>query len=369
MNSSDKTIIFTAFRSITGPLVKSLVEQMSFLKKYEKTHSIIFISSYKTEAPVQYIREVTGLRIDKHISLSDEYEDIVLPKTYPSWNHLYDALDVSHLGNNVTDVFIFGSLLSSACGMNRESNKLNHFVKTSQQMNFVANGRLIHIACVLSKLSNNLGVPLHEICYDPCENSLALLDKTHSFRPKYIRCYHGYDSKYFGFERLDSLSYYLDDTSGFEFERTKKKHDITFGMTVITDAREAVYQKIRHFLDSNSHLRLNFLLKHKDLGIDNLVDRDTYLDMIADSRYTFIAPPYDQNQFSVYRFQESLANDCLPLIFEDVRIDEFEESFGVDLSPLKILYDDVKIPDEATRVELLEYFKNKCLKIERLPTI
>lgn len=362
MNSSKPIILFSVLRPITSKFSKSLIEQICILRRFERTHEIVLLHNYKTDTSIKYITEVTGLRIDYDISLHDEYENIVNPKKFKTWIDYYDSIEITK--KKVDACYIFGSLLSSACGMNRESNKLDYFLSTWQQMNFYANGIMIQLALYHCKISNEQNIPLNEICYDPCENSLSLISKDKNCYPRNIKCLHGYSSEYFGLTRLDSLNEYLINHQSFmNIHDTKNKiYDVVFGMTVITKNREEPYQKIKKFID-NSPLNIKFLLKHNEQNIDQFISRDSYLELIAQTRFTFITPPYDKNQFSVYRFQESLYNDCLPLIFDDVRIDEFSKSFNVQdrIKELVISYDLHELMSEEKRVELLSYFKEKCL--------
>jgi len=125
-------------------------------------------------------------------------------------------------------------------------------------------------------------------------------------------------------------------------------------------------------LNANKNLNVKLFVRHKRLEIDTFINRDDYLDAISKSRYTLLIPPYDLKHFSIYRFVESINNDCLPLITSDVYIDDFVKSFGIDLeiiNKLIVEYSTIgnKVNEfsESERVELLEYFKTKCLTYER----
>jgi len=362
-----QSIVVFFTRAVSSKFTKSLIEQATILKEYQKDYHFYFVTNKKTDIIVTDICDVAGL--DKSnitcIFTDEKYEASVRPKKYSSWLEFihsetwFDELD------NVKHIIIFGGLLSSACGINREMMKLDYYLGNQQQMNFVTNGSLMCIMFQLIKFSNEKNIPLHEICYDPTENSLDLL---HVYVCKNLICYHGYDVPRWKMNRLDSLQYYLASTFDLE-DSSEKDLDVVFGYTATTKDREKQYDIISQYIDSLSDLKVQTFRKHNRLGIDTFIDRDSYLSYIKRARFTFIIPPYDLSHFSVYRFIESIHNNCLPLIACDVKTNEFIQSFALDndkVSRLIFNYND-EFPeiDESERLELIEYFRDKILKYER----
>lgn len=365
-------ILFTT-RPITSKYTKSLIEQMCIMKEYtDKGHDIILFTCKRKEENLRYIEEVAGIKISKMISYIDDYDRCMRdPKPiYDSWYEFIEKEDWITQLDDVAEIVVFGALQSDAGKLTREWAGLNRMMTTRNQMNFVANGTYMSGLFQLVKLSRERKVPIHEICYDPTEHSLSLLT---DYLPHELHCYHGYDWPDYDLERLDSLQEYLNKEEGFWsfFQDKEKSVDLCFGFTALTAHREEQYDQLMASLDANE-VNAKLFIRHKRLGIDTFVKRDEYLDNIRKARYTLIIPPYDLKHFSVYRFLESIHNECLPLITKDVHIEDFVKSF--ELSPEyinKITVDYLTIGNkinelsESERLEILEYFKGKCLQTER----
>jgi hypothetical protein len=366
-----KNIVLFTTRPITSKYTKSLIEQMSILKEYQDMgYGIIFVSPKSSQKNIDYIEEVAGIKIDKFISYKDHYAEVVFKKKYKTWNEYIENVSLFEDLENIEHIVCFGGILSDATGLTRNRNHIGKIFNSWNQMNFTANGTYLTGLFQLIKLSRERSIPFHEICFDPCENSIAQFD---DFQPYKYNCYHGYDWPEYSLERLDSLQHYLltQPKKSILF-KNEKEIDLCFGFTALTRAREAEYDLIMNGLDRIENLNVKLYVRHKGLNIDTFVNRDIYLDSIQKSKYTLIIPPYDKKHFSVYRFIESIDNDCLPLIIEDTYIVDFVKSFGLENEKVKQIitsYDrigeSVSIMKEEKRLELLSYFKEKCLVEER----
>lgn len=374
MKKSKSIILFTT-RPITSKYTKSLIEQMCILKEYQDNgYKIILWTPKKSKKTAEYIEQVSGITIDEMICYIDDYKRCMTsPKPiYDTWHEFLKKEDWVSQFKNVTDIVMFGGILSDASGLTREKNKIGPMMNTRAQMNFAQNGSYLVAIYQLVKMSRDNKIPIHEICFDPCENSISQLT---DYYPHELHCYHGYDWDEYKLKRLDSLQAYLNSSPnglGQFFEDVKKDCDITFGFTALTKHREQQYDDVMEGLNANKNLNVKLFVRHKRLEIDTFINRDDYLDAISKSRYTLLIPPYDLKHFSIYRFVESINNDCLPLITSDVYIDDFVKSFGIDLeiiNKLIVEYSTIgnKVNEfsESERVELLEYFKSKCLNYER----
>lgn len=365
-----KNVILFTTRPITSKYTKSLIEKMSILKEYQdKGANIIFVTPKTDPRNAKYIEEVAGIKISETVSYKEHYHNVVFPKKYKNWYEYLDNVSLFENLNHVDQIVVFGGLLSDATGITRKINGMKKIMNTWQQMNFTANGTYITGLLQLIKLSREFKIPFHEICYDPCENNIDLF----SYKPYEYKCYHGYDWPEYNLKRLDSLQHYLLNApkKSVLFYDDEKEIDICFGFTALTKAREKQYDDVMTSLE-NCGLKTKIYVRHKSLGIDTFVDRDTYLDDIKKSKYTLIIPPYDLMHFSVYRFIESIHNGCLPLITKDVNIDDFINSFNIDkqiCNKIIVNYSEIgnrvsSISDNE-REKILEYFKSKCLKIEK----
>lgn len=348
---------------------------MCILKEYQdKGDNIILWTPKKSPKNVEYIEAVSGIRINESVCYIEDYKRCMTnPKPiYDSWYEFLEEEDWISQFEDISHIVVFGGILSDASGLTREKNKLNPIMKTKNQMNFVANGSFLVGLLQLVKMSKERKIPMHEICYDPCENSLSQLT---DYPPHELHCYHGYDWPDYKLQRLDSLQAYLkEERSGlmaFIDNDTDKSIDVCFGFTALTEHREKQYDDLMNGLEQN-HVNAKLFIRHKKLGIDTFVNRDEYLDNIKASKYTLMIPPYDLKHFSIYRFVESIYNDCLPLITADVYVDDFVKSFEIspeNINKITVEYstigNKVKELTEDERLKLLDYFKSKCLSYER----
>jgi hypothetical protein len=71
--------------------------------------------------------------------------------------------------------------------------------------------------------------------------------------------------------------------------------------------------------------------------------------------------PYDPLTFSIYRMQESLHLDCLPLIHNTCNIEHIIDDFDLDKNVIeKLLVGDEFQPfSEAERCDIIDYLKPK----------
>lgn len=373
-----KNIIIFTTRPITSKYTKSLIEQMRILKEYQSNgYNLILWTPKSLAKNTEYILQVSGVLIDEMVCYIDDYRRCMVdhkPPMYDTWYEFLDKEDWISQFENVSDIIVFGAMLSDAGSLTRKKNVYNSMLNKRAQMNFIQNGSYLCALFQLVKLSRERKIPIHEICYDPCEISL---DQLTDYSPYKLYCYHGYDYPDCKLQRLDSLQSYLEVKTNNWLENffdndSTKDYDIVFGFTALTKHREKQYDDVMEGLDFNSELKTKLFVRHKRLNIDTFINRDDYLGFIDRSRYTLLIPPYDLKHFSVYRFIESIYNNCLPLITSDVFTDDFIKSFDIDKEFIKKITVDYstignKISEinEDERLSILDYFKSKCLSYDK----
>jgi hypothetical protein len=349
---------------------------MCILKEYQDNgYNITFLTPKKSLKGISFIEEVAGIKINKVLQYGEHYNAMAF-EPYPIYDTWLEYLENERIFDEdfqVDEIVIFGSIISDAGNLTREKNLLRRILHTRNQMNFAANGSYIMGMFQLIKLSRNNKIPVHEICFDPCENSISQMV---DYKPYKLYCYHGYDWPDYNLIRLDSLQHYLNRekiglANFFEEVDVEKDLDVCFGFTALTSHRERQYDNVMEGLNKSQEVRnivTKIFIRHKKLNIDTFVDRDTYLSNIKRARYTLIIPPYDLCHFSIYRFIESIYNNCLPLITSDVYVDDFVSSFGISRETInKITVDYSTIGNrinqisESEREDLLQYFKDICL--------
>lgn len=357
-----KNILIYINRSYTSKYNKSLIEQMSVLREYDKTnYTFTLLTHYKTSKPIEYVESVANIKFDDIINFDEFYESIVFSKKYDTWLKLYESKDFEdktiELGK-VDKVYMFGGILSKAANLRRETNGLDLLMLKSGQMNFKQVGISVTGALLCLRASTDNDCELNEFCYDVSENSLNLL--TH-IKPKKYRLLHGYDLPDLGIERFDSLQYYLKNSPQTNIHKlidteNEKIYNIVFGMTILTEDRLEIYNNVQKINN------VKLFVKNKFDGTDTFIPRDEYIDYIKQSRFTIIIPTYDKRSFSIYRLIESVYYDCLSLFTRDCYLVDIIKTFNFDeriINKLIIDYNEIKLLDERERLEILTYLKDK----------
>lgn len=63
---------------------------------------------------------------------------------------------------------------------------------------------------------------------------------------------------------------------------------------------------------------------------------ENYIDILRQSKYTYITTSYIKDVFAIDRFMTAIFNDCLPLISEDTNVVDVSKTFNYDFNKLKI---------------------------------
>lgn len=347
--------IFYTCRNVTGMFSAGLLCNIKILESLSS--NIDFLTSHKTDKGKQYIEHSIGLNINDSLNLYSEWY-INHGMHLNNWMDVYDQIDVSPL-KKYDSLHIFGGLHFPQSNLTRFSKRCNIFPNDRGQLKFRQTG--IHIVNIMAihKAHVVYNIPLHEFSYDSDELCSGMFNVPQNNSKYYL--YHIYDMPRYGMDRIDSLQYYFSYPNKNEYlSPTEKLYDLTFGYTIFPYGNRPHYETYVNTIASKFDC-VNIYVKNTVTGENNSIDRDQYLEKISKSKYTLILPSYDNSCFSLYRFIESIYNDCLPLIHRDCTITEVEKSYNVDLSQL--------ITDECfsekRRMELLTYYKNKFLSYEK----
>lgn len=372
--------IILVYMGAVGPkssMLQSMKEQLSILKIYEKKYDYVYITSGKGTQGSSLIEEWTGIKFKKVISTFNLYEEEVRSKKYDGWATFYDkhtcivensGVDIS----KVKEILIMGSIENIPTKYTREDNGLYLLLKNNKQtsMNFVSLGKNIHVLFSLARFGKNNNVSVHTVMLDPMENTL---DQLGEWAPNETKTYFGYS---FAPEilRIDALQYhYLENKSPFDFKEDKE-YDFVFGATFMAGDRNDEYEKIKILFDSPWRKnKSKFFIRNDKEGIDTRVNREEYMRYLEKSRFTMVIPSYEKSCFSIFRFLESLENDCLPIITDNCNTDDFLKSFDLPLKYLdeikinpKDIFEFVSSISEEDRVVLLKILKNEFLISKKL---
>ena len=366
-----KLVVFSP-KAINSAFYRTNFCRLSVLNDIKDQYETVFITFRKdTDKAIKQIFESSGFLFDKCISYASHLEEqftIGKPKQYGSWSEYLDKVDLFSELDNVEQLIIAGNPLSTGSGINRKKNALGNLMETQKFMGFASTCNYVVGMLQMVNLAKRTGCKVHNLIRDPLENTLSHTDYLNT---SVMEDYHDYDSPSYGFHRFDGYQHYLINNSTSRLFTPDKTIDFTFGFSVITKEREEVYQQFVKGVDIKNPKNRIFI-RNKFIELDTFLDRDAYLDIIEQSRFTLQVPSYDVNHFSTARLVESLYRDCLPFISKDTVTEEFAPSFGIGSDLLgEIVVDYSEIQDridnmnEVKRLELLSELKTKVLNYER----
>lgn len=331
----------------------SLYGQVIHLKdKYDK---VIVMHPYKTEK----VLEAIPIHVDESISFFDKIMDEVVPKKHATWHDFYMSLDYD-LGH-IDDVWFFGGSMSEGSYLKRKWPWcLDKHLDKYQYMNYISVAKLYTTQYIALWVANKYDAQIYELCYDPGEFSMSLVEDERIKPKKDVIVYHGYDIPSLGIKRLDSFQEYLQTTTTtFTFDT----YDFVFGYSYMTKEREATHNTIQELYNSidDKYDKLLFV-KNKIEDHNSFLSREEYMRYIQASRFTLIMPAYEKDCFSIYRLLESVYHDCVPLIHESCNIKDVSESYGFNLERLIVNKDSINtllgMPDSEHEA-LLMYLKEQ----------
>ena len=363
MNNTElnKGILFSS-RATTGREGKYVSRHMCIIKS--QCGVIDHLNSNDTQHTKINIEKYSNLKINSSENL---YGDFYLEegRKMSSWEEVYKNIDVTPL-KKYNYLYLFAGIDLPSSGMTRFGNRVGVFPKDRGQIKFVSHGKLFVNVLALLKAHREYEIPIHEYQYDTGEIALPLFHEDYRPEPAKYASYYNHDVPEYGIQRMDSLQYYLaDQRSRNTLFSVDKDIDFTFAYTVLKTSNR---QDFPQFVDGVASKFKNSKVYTKNYftGVDTSIDSDLYTDLITRTRFTLILPAYDRKSFAIDRFLTSLNADCLPLLHKDGNMNIMESSYGVSLDKLVISHpDDVKKYTEDYRLELLEYYKDKFLKVEK----
>ena len=356
-------------------LRKVMTEYMSFLQEYQDngyklilyhTYSNIrFLKKYKITFD-EYIQDTVYYRKDPHCTKNWKYFVENSPLIKSDIAERYD----------IEMACVFSNILSNMPGFTRGSKTITartlYESGSNKLINFASIGRQYHRFLVFGEFARMNKIHINEFTYDPDELSYDLI-----YKPEEVshNLYFIYDIPKYNMKRIDAFQYYfltqnnLEQHNIFFDEEDEKKYDFVLGFTISAKKRMFVYDIIKYCINQFPQNRVKIFKKVKGEEEKSLIARDDYLKYISLARFTLILPAYDATTFSGIRFIESIANNCLPLVYDKCEYTDFVNSFNIDEEKWnEILIDensDISKISEEKRVQLLQYFKDKVLIVEK----
>lgn len=278
--------------------------EVIFLSKFsEKNRIISLLNKHNRDAFFDDIILVSDV-------LNDNFED------YDNWRGYYDSINLENLPK-VSKIIEVGSGVSAGTKLQDGQVNYEQFFDKYGQWNYISVRNIRTFICLMTKISIENNIELEHYIRDPQEFNYN--DIRSGFEGLTVKRYFQYNSPLRDFKRNDA---FLDYYKQFLNKEFKKTHKLTFGYSVQTEDR--ISQDIISIEN-----KYNILVKDKYRKIDTFVDRDEYLNLISKSTFTLIMPAYDIETFSIFRYIESIALGCIPLILDNNYLDEVKKDFYI----------------------------------------
>ena len=308
---------------------------------------------------VKTIKRLSGVTINKSVyNFNSKFFDEITRHAV-DWEDVYQKMDVECL-KDYDRIVVIGNIDRHNDGWTRTGKISGVFPKTKSGIRFASASQVINLVLAILKANNKYQIPIHEIAFDPQELSFDLFHE--DYKVVNHTLYHGYDMPGYNIHRLDSMQAHLSNSANpfNQFVEQEKKYDFVFGYSSYPHSgRDRMDPEIKAISEKAER---SILIVDKSENDDSLLPRDEYLDKIKKSRFTLVIPSYDNSMISIYRFIESIALDCLPMLYHECNIEPLAKSFGVDLTPI-VFKDD--FPSEEERLKLLSFYKEKFTTYEK----
>ena len=350
-------------RATTGREGKYVSRHMCIIQS--QSSIIDHLNSNGTNETAENIENFADIKINKSSNLYGKFY-LDEARKMASWEEVYNNLDVTPL-KDYDYLYLMAGIDLHSSGMTRTGNRVGVFPRDKGQLKFVSHGKIFTNVLAMLKANREYSIPLHEYQYDTGEISLNLFHQDYVPISELYASYYNHDLPSYGIQRMDSLQYYFQNKrqTSYSLFTTQKDVDFCFAYTVLkTSGRKDFPVFIDELAKEFSNTKI--FTKNYFTGVDTSIDSDTYSEFVERSRFTMILPAYDRNSYAIDRLITALNSGCLPLLHSECNNEVVEKSYNVDLSPLVIkLPSDVRRFPEHVRLELLEYYQDKILRVER----
>lgn len=287
-------------------------------------------------------------------------------RTSKSWMEYYDQIDVSQY-KDYDNIYVIAPPTYCLYGLTDEKlqklyAKWNGLLNSNMELHFNSHALPLLHMMVLIKASREYHIPFFQHNFEVTGIDFSKIKDLEPYQ--YVK-FHGYQYRnsdyfttlqdYYVKNPVDIPEKTLDFAFCFyTFEKQNQKHRLT----ATNDLKEKLIPQI----DESKMFFYEYIKENKDM---KPILRDEYFDQLAKARYTYIIPSFQSDVFSIDRFIDAIAYDCLPLIHPLTVTEDVERTYDVNLSPLKTF----DFPSEEDRLELLAYIKQKMLYVSRLPKL
>lgn len=203
--------------------------------------------------------------------------------------------------------------LSKKSGVSLQNFLSNYHINDTFSMSFILMKNTF-VKMMLLKVVEDLGIDLYHVIIDPQEIDYSKYFNFHKYR------------RLFQLKRKDELyaPYYEYCLQRYNQKNIKDKSLLLFFIGIIvSEDRYFLYDLYEYFKQfEDIHFGIYDKVKYK-----KKLPQDKYYEELEKSKYTLIIRAYDKKSFSMTRFMEAIVLDCIPLILDDVCLDELKNTF------------------------------------------
>ena len=345
-SDENKNAVFST-RSFCGREGGGVISHIKIIETKNKLFDIV-----STGSSSKIIKELNKYNLsvcNNNYNPTSEY--LLSKKSMELWSDFYDKVNVETF-SKYKNIYIVGGVDLWRSNLTRFGKRVNIFPRDKGQISWISTGKILANLLALLKAHKVYNIPLHELAFDPNEMSIDLFHSDYKPNKNYY-LYHGYNIPRYNIKRLDSLQYFYENCKK---EDREKKYDFCFGYTVLENSNRQAYINDIKNIEEHFNNKIIFC-KNNITGENTLIPQSQYAEKLKESNFTFMLPSYDETCFSVYRFIDAIYNDCLPIIHNKCRLDEFESSFNISIKEL-VFKDNIEFFIK-NRISLLEYYKQK----------
>ena len=281
-----------------------------------------------------------------------------------NWPDYIDACKKFLVDNSITTMFIIGSTMvqnkkfGDEHSIARDVDRMHHEVNL--RMNFVSMRTFYSRVQFINACSQVCKYVYHQVV-DPQEPDYS---RVFDFN-EYVE----FVDLQFESRRRVLMPYYewysfKEDQNSIEF--SDRNVAFTFGASAVTADRHYLIALVDEMKEAfeREKLQYDILLRKKvEAGKSRtpFVDQRQYVYDLQYAVATIVVPAYDAEAFSWFRFVESAARGCVPLVHKECSIDSIKKCYP---ETYKVICDELIVDDAADVVEKVKKFTNDSERIK-----
>lgn len=323
-------IIPSGFVKGQNVILKSIVKQLN-----NYVDDFVVIDLYKTNKLKNLLKEENI----KYINFGEIDVNITFQEQIKIYDNFFEK-------NKIDTLFVFRMPINEAIKHKRNgARKYIDRITNNELSNlvFTMNSLAIRQLLLIRQASNYCKKIIH-IVFDPQEIRL------HEFIDNNQNLIEAYFLKRKGMKYVPTFEKYLfEELSKYSVD---KNIELSFYCTALSKDRTFISDKKEELENYKDNWDVRIINTAKQM-----ISQNEYYDKLINSKYTLIIKSYDVRTFSFIRFLESLSCNCLPLIVDDVCLDELQFTYPN-------VYNIIIKRGLVTKLDAKE-IENKCIKLNK----